>query len=146
MSESKIKTLEKDDYIESIGRRKRSVARVRISRATPSQSAAKGGFMINKKKLEEYFVRSRDKVVALEPLKKLSLDSQFRVSAWVRGGGITGQAESVRMGLARSLVVFDPLLKSRLKKEGYLIRDPREKERRKYGLKKARRAPQFSKR
>ncbi len=133
-------------YIEGLGRRKRSVARVRISETPPAQSAAKSGFTINGKKGEEYFTRRADLSLALEPLVKTKLASKFSVSAHVRGGGITGQAESVRMGLARAVATYDPLLRPRLKTEGYLTRDPREKERRKYGLKKARRAPQFSKR
>jgi small subunit ribosomal protein S9 len=125
-------------YIEGVGRRKRAVARVRI---TPTEK----GFFVNNVPAETYFVlRYRERVLA--PLKAAHLFGKMGVTAVVKGGGSTAQADAVRMGLARALVQNDGILRTALKKEGYLTRDSREKERRKYGLKKARRAPQFSKR
>ena len=144
-TEKIIKKLKKNEYIEGIGRRKRSVARVRIYTSSPAQSVDKKGFPVNEKTGEDYFV-FKHKETALAPLKKLRALDKFSVSVKVKGGGITGQAEAVRMGLARALVSFDPAFRKKLKKAGHLTRDPREKERKKPGLKKARRAPQWSKR
>lgn len=139
------KKLKKDEYIEGIGRRKRSVARVRIYTTSPAQSIDKKGFSVNEGKGEEYFTEKQIDTV-LAPLRKLKALDKFKLSARVSGGGITGQAEAVRMGLSRALVSFDETFRNKLKKSGYLTRDQREKERKKPGLKKARRAPQWSKR
>ena len=130
----------KERYIEGIGRRKCAIARVRI---TPS---TKESFSINDKTIADYFPTSKLQSTVVSPIKKSELTQKFKVTAHVNGGGITGQAESVRLGLTRALVEFDENLRKSLKKEGFLKRDPRIKERRKFGLKKARKAPQWSKR
>jgi small subunit ribosomal protein S9 len=125
-------------YVEGIGRRKTSVARVRITEG-------KGDIVVNEKKLEEFFSvpRLRDYVIA--PLKKLGIGT-VGVSAHVSGGGIAGQAQAIRHGLARALVTRDEGYKGQLRSLGFLTRDPRAVERKKYGLKKARKSPQWSKR
>lgn len=133
-------------YIEAIGRRKRAIARVRIFTANPKDSVAQGAVVINNKTLNEYFSLPKYRGTALEALDKLRAADHFKVSVKVSGGGVNAQAESIRLGIARALVKFDINFRKKLKKSGLLSRDPREKERRKYGLKKARRAPQFSKR
>ena len=133
-------------YFEAIGRRKRSVARVRIFTANPKESAAQGGFSVNNKTFKDYFRLPNLIEIALESLSKLKAADHFRISVKLKGGGINSQAEAVRLGVARALIKFDQNFRKKLKKSGLLSRDPREKERRKYGLKKARRAPQFSKR
>jgi small subunit ribosomal protein S9 len=144
-STSKPRVLKKNEYLEGVGRRKRSTARVRIWSVTKSESSDKEAFKVNQGEAKTYFQkRLYDR--ALEPLTRLSLEGTVKISATVRGGGITGQAEAVRMGLSRALVALDPIHKGKLTRAGLLTRDSREKERRKFGLKKARRAPQFSKR
>jgi small subunit ribosomal protein S9 len=125
-------------YIESVGRRKTSVARVRI---TP---AAKNSFVVNEKDLETYFGTKELQMIVKQPLSEIK--DKFKVTAKILGGGIHSQAEAMRHGIARSLVSNDLELRKELKKAGYLKRDPRSKERRKFGLKKARKAPQWSKR
>ncbi|HRY30936.1 MAG TPA: 30S ribosomal protein S9 [Candidatus Paceibacterota bacterium] len=127
-------------YIECIGRRKTAVARVRI---TP---ASKEAVVINGKTVAEYFKTAELQKVALSALRDSEIKEKFNISAKVVGGGIRGQAESVRLGISRALVSFNEELRKPLKKLGYLKRDPRVKERRKFGLKKARKAPQWSKR
>jgi len=139
------KKLKKGEYVEGRGRRKRSSARVRIFSVTEPQSVVGSDFSVNGKNGKDYF-QVWQYSLALEPLTKTDLGNKFSMTVHVYGGGITGQAEAVRMGLSRALVSLDPSLKSKLRRYGYLTRDPREKERKKYGLKKARRAPQFSKR
>ena len=129
----------KDQYIKAIGRRKTSVARVRI---WPSGS----GFLVNDKKLEEYFPVMDHFQKASAPLRELKMLSKFKVSIMVSGGGINGQAEAISHGLSRALIKHDPKLKEQLKPFGFLTRDSRMKERKKPGLKRARKAPQFSKR
>ena len=120
-------------YYEGIGRRKTAVARVRLSRGV--------GFVVNDKSLKDYFGGSELRRIAKESLLK-----KMKVSAKVKGGGERSQAEAVRHGVARGLLKLDATLKPALKVEGYLSRDPRKKERKKPGLKKARRGPQWSKR
>ncbi len=133
------KTTEK--YFEGIGRRKTSTARVRI---TPS---SKNSFVVNGKDFKEYFQTEEQRRLVQDPIAKLQLTTiKWHVEAKVDGGGIHSQAEAVRHGLARALVMDDPELRTKLKTLGYLKRDPRAKERRKFGLKKARKAPQWSKR
>ncbi len=128
-------------YIETVGRRKTSIARVRI---TPS---AKSSFAINDgMSAVEYFKTEKLARIATEALKKFSVTSDFVVTVKVSGGGANSQAEAVRHGLGRALVAFDATLRKDIKKAGFLKRDPRSKERRKFGLKKARKAPQWSKR
>lgn len=127
-------------YIEGIGRRKNAVARVRI---TPSDKTV---FTINDKKLDEYFKTDIQKVTAQEALNKHEVAQKFTVTAKIQGGGLSSQAESVRLGLSRALVKLDAEIRKDLKKLGFLKRDPRSKERRHFGLRKARKAPQWSKR
>jgi small subunit ribosomal protein S9 len=127
-------------YIESIGRRKSAVARVRLT------EASKNSFVINDKKVEEYFPTREMQIVATEALPKSGIESTFAISVKVSGSGIHSQAEAVRHGLARALVEREANLRSLLKKVGFLKRDPRSKERKKFGLKKARKAPTWSKR
>ncbi len=121
------------------GRRKEAVARVRVIPGT-------GRFELNGQSLEEYFPTRAHRMLVAEPLRLAGRDKDFDVIARIHGGGVSGQAGAVRLGIARALVEFDPDLRPALKSEGMLTRDAREKERRKYGLKKARKAPQYSKR
>ncbi|AFV12727.1 30S ribosomal protein S9 [Thermacetogenium phaeum DSM 12270] len=121
------------------GRRKTAVARVRI---VPGE----GKIVVNGRSAEEYFPKRTLQVLIRQPLELTRTEGRFDVIASVRGGGISGQAGAIRLGLARALLKADPDLRVHLKKAGFLTRDPRMKERRKYGLKKARKAPQFSKR
>ena len=121
------------------GRRKKSVARVRI---TPGS----GSITINKRDIEEYFGYETLKMLVRSPLALTESLGRYDVNVNVKGGGFTGQAGAIRHGIARALVVAEPELRFTIKKAGYLTRDPRMKERKKYGLKAARRAPQFSKR
>ena len=121
------------------GRRKSSVARVYLVPGT-------GKVTINKKDMDEYFGYDTLKVIARQSLELTSTADKFDVLVNVHGGGYTGQAGAIRHGIARALLEADPEFRPALKKAGYLTRDPRMKERKKYGLKKARRAPQFSKR
>jgi small subunit ribosomal protein S9 len=127
-------------YIEAIGRRKTSTARVRLT------ESAKADFKINDKTVAEYFPTREMQVVVAEALPKSGLVGIYSVSAHVNGGGIHSQAEAVRHGLARAIVKKEEDLRSALKKIGFLKRDPRAKERKKPGLKKARKAPTWSKR
>lgn len=126
-------------YFETIGRRKLSVARVRISKDKP-------GLMINNKTLEEYFPLASYQNKILTPLKVTGNENKFNISIKVSGGGLTGQAEAIRLGLSRGLILIDEKLKPILREKGLLTRDSRVVERKKYGLKKARRAPQWQKR
>ena len=121
------------------GRRKKSVARVRLVAGT-------GKIVINKRDLDDYFGLETLKMIVRAPLEKTSTLGKYDVLVNVYGGGTTGQAGAIRHGISRALIVAEPELRSILKKEGFLTRDPRLKERKKYGLKAARRAPQFSKR
>jgi small subunit ribosomal protein S9 len=121
------------------GRRKEAVARIRLIPGS-------GTFVVNGRPLDEYFPTRVHRMVAQSPLRLLGREKDFDVIATIRGGGISGQAGAVRLGIARALIELDPEARSRMKAEGFLTRDAREKERRKYGLKKARKAPQYSKR
>lgn len=121
------------------GRRKKSVARVRL---VPGN----GSFIINDRSLDEYFGLETLKVICMQPLVLTDTVGKFNVLVSVKGGGFTGQAGAIRHGISRALLQADEAFRAPLKKAGYLTRDPRMKERKKYGLKKARRAPQFSKR
>ena len=129
---------QKERYIESVGRRKTSVARVRI---TP---ASKISVSVNDKALEKYFPTLTLQKTVLSIFD--NTESKFSVTAKLNGGGISSQADALRHGLGRALVSFDPNLRTKLKVKGFLKRDPRAKERRKFGLKKARKAPKWSKR
>ena len=128
----------KVQYMET-GRRKKSVARVRL---VPGN----GNVVVNKRDIENYFGLETLRVIVNQPLVLTGAKEKFDVLVNVHGGGFTGQAGAIRHGIARALVKSDEALKSELKKAGFVTRDPRMKERKKYGLKKARRAPQFSKR
>ena len=121
------------------GRRKEAVARVRL---VPGE----GNFKINGRTLDEFFPTRAHRMVVSAPLRVAGKDKDFDVVASIKGGGISGQAGALRLGIARALIELDPELRSSLKSEEFLARDAREKERRKYGLKKARKAPQYSKR
>ncbi len=121
------------------GRRKKSIARVYLVPGT-------GNITINKRNIDEYFGLETLKVIVRQPLVATENSDKFDVLVNVKGGGYTGQAGAVRHGIARALLQADPEYRPILKKAGYLTRDPRMKERKKYGLKAARRAPQFSKR
>ena len=121
------------------GRRKEAVARVRLVPGT-------GSFDLNGRPLDEYFGTRAHRMIVTEPLRHVGKDKDFDVIAKIHGGGVNGQAGALRLGIARALLEIDPELRGELKKEGFLRRDAREKERRKYGLKKARKAPQYSKR
>lgn len=127
-------------YIEAVGRRKTSTARVRI---LPSK---KTEVKINGKPVEEYFPTDRLRNHIAQPFVIDGLEQMFTVTAQVSGGGIVSQSEAVRHGISRALIKFELTLRKQLKEKGFLKRDPRMKERRKFGLKKARRAPQWSKR
>ncbi len=126
-------------YFEGVGRRKTAVARVRVF---PTHAA----LTVNGKSLEKVFPMTRLQTIVLAPLKDLHLADKLGVTATVSGGGINAQAEAIRHGLARALVTMDPENKKQMRTLGFLTRDPRMVERKKYGLKKARRAPQWAKR
>jgi small subunit ribosomal protein S9 len=121
------------------GRRTEAVARVRLVSGT-------GDFRLNGRSLDEYFTTRAHRMVVSAPLRLVGRDKDLDVVARIEGGGVSGQAGALRLGIARALIELDPELRPALKREGYLSRDSREKERRKYGLKKARKAPQYSKR
>ncbi len=129
-----------EKYIEAVGRRKEAIARVRL---TP---AARTGVVVNNKDVNVYFNTEPLRLAALEPFLKVSLPTAFMVTATVRGGGIAGQAIALRHAISRALIDFDITLRGNLKKEGFLKRDPRAKERRKAGFVKARKRKQWSKR
>lgn len=130
----------KQRYIEAVGRRKTAIARVRI---TPSTKAS---FLINDKEVKDYFSTEDLQVIAQEAISKSEVGEKFTVTVHVLGGGIHAQAEAVRHGLSRTLVLRDENIKNTLKKLGFLKRDSRQVERKKFGLKKARKAPTWSKR
>jgi small subunit ribosomal protein S9 len=132
------KTLQ-DGEVWATGRRKESIARVRLRPGS-------GRFDLNGRTLEEYFPSRTQRVLATAPLRAVEREKEFDVAARLEGGGVTGQAGALRHAIARALVELDESLRGVLKREGFLSRDAREKERRKYGLKKARKAPQYSKR
>jgi small subunit ribosomal protein S9 len=135
-----------ESYYEGVGRRKSATARVRIYTESPRGGPAVGTVLVNGRPGEEYFPRLGDFAQALEPLQAAGLDGTFFVSVQVKGGGVTGQTGAVRHGLARALLKSDPNLRPVLRKGGYLTRDARVKERKKPGLKRARKAPQYTKR
>ena len=150
-------TPKKEKYFEAVGRRKSAIARVRIftkkSTDRPAdktdENAAEEAALItvNGNDYTDYFGKNQDLLdIAASPLKKLKSVNRFKASIKVLGGGIHSQAEAIRHGLSRALVMFDSNFAKKLKKSGFLTRDSREKERRKYGLKKARKAPQWAKR
>jgi len=129
-----------EQYYEGIGRRKESTARVRITQGT-------GNFSVNEKELKNYFTRLGDANSILEPFESTGENQgQYDVTVKVGGGGVTGQTDAVQLGLARAFVKMNPDYTSALRKDGLLTRDPRVKERKKPGLKRARKAPTYTKR
>ena len=128
---------------QTTGRRKEAVARVRLRERTAEGT---GTITVNSRALEDYFPSPTHRMIIVEPLQVAGVDEQYDVEVTMHGGGITGQAGALRMGIARSIVEVDPEQRGVLKKAGFLTRDAREKEAKKYGLKKARKAPQYSKR
>lgn len=148
MEKDKIKTNIKaksaessERYVEAVGRRKTSIARVRATPSAKSSLTINGG-----QSIDDYFKNEGQRIIVTESLKKSEIATQFGITVVVSGGGINSQAEAIRHALARILIKVNPELRKVLKKEGFLKRDPRAKERRKFGLKKARKAPQWSKR
>ncbi len=125
--------------VQSTGRRKEAVARVRIR-------AGSGQVTVNKRPIESYFPSETHRMIVTEPLRLTTTAEVYDVDATIDGGGVSGQAGALRLGIARGLVVLDEELRVTLKRAGFLTRDAREKESKKYGLKKARKAPQYSKR
>lgn len=132
-------------YYEAVGRRKTAVARVRLLTIKPFEGD-EGKITVNGKFYKEYFPTLSLQQAAEASLRRLKSLNRFEVVAKVKGGGVRAQSEAVRHGLARTLVLFNADFRKKLKKAGYMKRDPRAKERKKYGLKKARRAPQWAKR
>ena len=133
------KTTEKR-YIETVGRRKTASARVRLV------EASKTSYLVNDSKLSEYFPTAALQSIIKDAFGVTKIGTKFTVTAVVKGGGINSQAEAIRHGISRALLKIDEEFKKDLKKAGFLKRDPRMKERKKFGLKKARRAPQWNKR
>ena len=127
-------------YFEAVGRRKTAVARVRFF------TQGKKTFLVNKKPLEVYFPIFEQQRTAIAPLEKMNCLDKFKILTIVKGGGLSSQAQALSHGIARALVLFNPDFRKRLKKAGYLTRDPRMRERKKFGLKRARKAPQWQKR
>jgi small subunit ribosomal protein S9 len=127
------------ETVGATGRRKESVARVRLVPGT-------GQFKLNGRSIEDYFPRPVLRMIVTEPLRLTNTIDAYDIIARLEGGGMSGQAGALRHGIARALIEADPTLRSELKRKGLLTRDARAKERRKYGLKKARKAPQYSKR
>ncbi|MCB1249719.1 MAG: 30S ribosomal protein S9 [Acidimicrobiales bacterium] len=125
--------------IQSTGRRKRAIARVRFRPGT-------GKITVNRRDIGEYFPTETQRMIITEPLRVTEQTEAYDIDATLDGGGFTGQAGALRLGIARGLVGLDPELRVELKRAGFLTRDDREKESKKYGLKKARKAPQYSKR
>lgn len=125
--------------VQSTGRRKQAVARVRLRPGT-------GTITVNKRPIQTYFPTETHRMIVTEPLRITSLVETYDIDATIDGGGVSGQAGALRLGIARGLVDLDGELRALLKKNGFLTRDDREKESKKYGLKKARKAPQYSKR
>lgn len=129
-----------EKYIETVGRRKTATARVRIT------EGGKDSIVVNGKDVAVYFPTAEMQAIVKNAVTKSKTPAKFTITVIARGGGIHAQAEAVRHGVSRALVAYDAELRTRLKKLGFLKRDPRAKERRKFGLKKARKAPQWSKR
>jgi len=124
---------------QTTGRRKRAVARVRFRPGT-------GNIVVNGRPVTEYFPTATHRMILSEPLRLTNTDEAYDIDCTIDGGGVSGQAGALRHGIARALIELDPEMRSELKKAGFLTRDDRKKESKKYGLKKARKAPQYSKR
>ncbi len=139
-AEAVTETSKGGSYIYAIGRRKTAIAKVRLIKN------GKGLYTVNGKPMEEFFTTWESRSMVTSPVKIAGLEGAVDVSAMTTGGGLMGQAEAVRLGISRALIELNPTYRKTLKKLGYLMRDPRAKERKKPGLRKARRAPQWSKR
>jgi len=124
---------------QSTGRRKAAIARVRLRPGS-------GAIVVNGRVVEDYFPSATHRMLLTEPLRVVDKATDYNIDATLDGGGVSGQAGALRLGIARALADLDPELRIPLKRAGFLTRDPREKEQKKYGLKKARKAPQYSKR
>ncbi len=153
IDEAKFKEAEEakgpEKYYEAVGRRKEATARIRVltKKSTDKQeSEEKAIIVVNGKPYFEYFNNAKLQGVVESPLKKLKSLNRFKATVTVQGGGISGQADAIKHGLSRALIMFDINFSKKLRKAGFLTRDARVKERRKYGLKKARKAPQWAKR
>jgi len=123
----------------AVGRRKEAIARVRLSQGN-------GGISVNRKPYDKYFSRETDRIIITQPLQVTNTANKYDIQANIRGGGLTGQAGALRHGISRALVLADPALHDLLRKQGFLTRDPRMKERKKYGQKGARKRFQWTKR
>ncbi len=143
VAEKKVVFGKDEKYYYGVGRRKTSVAQVRIY---PDDKAGENSVVVNDRKMSDYFLRTDLQAIFLSPLREVGLQDKFKISVLVKGGGISGQAEAAKLGVARALIKFDEELRAVLKAGGFLTRDARKVERKKPGLKKARRAPQWSKR
>lgn len=146
---TKTKTVKKaEQYFEAVGRRKESIARVRLytQKAEDKTPEDESSILVNEKTYRDYFKDPFLQETVEAPLKKLKSLNRFKGLVLVQGGGLTSQAEAIRLGISRALVLFDANFRKKLKKFGYLTQDSRVKERRKYGLKKARKSPQWAKR
>ena len=128
-----------DETYQSTGRRKSSASRVFLKRGT-------GQIIINNRNLDDYFGRKTGPMIVRQPLESIGMVDQFDINATVRGGGISGQAGAIRHGITRALIAYDETLRKPLRKAGFVTRDAREVERKKVGLHKARKRPQYSKR
>ena len=129
--------------VQSTGRRKEAVARARLR---PSAEDATATITINGRDVQDFFPNPTHRMILTEPLRLTQLEEAYDIDVTMHGGGITGQAGALRLAIARALIDLDPELRGALKKAGFLTRDDRKKESKKYGLKKARKAPQYSKR
>lgn len=134
------KTLKPGRYFEAVGKRKTSIARVRLFTQGDKE------IIVNEKPYEKYFNSLELQQIVISALDKMKCIGHFRIIVRIYGGGIHSQAEAVRHGISRALVIFNPDFRKRLRRAGFITRDPRARERKKFGLKRARRAPQWSKR
>ena len=138
--EIKKNTADSGRYVEAVGRRKTAIARVRLF------ETVKTSFLVNDQNLATYFPTEQLQVTVKEPFTKVKLSAKLKVLAHIHGGGISAQAEALRHGISRAIILYDQTLRKEIKHFGFLKRDPRAMERRKFGLKKARKSPQWSKR
>ena len=142
------KSAKQEKYFQAVGRRKESIAIVRLF-TKKSTDLIEGDYAlirVNDKDYRDYFTDKNLQLIVQSPLRKLKSSNRFKATVKVSGGGMSGQADAIKHGLSRTLVLFDLNFRKKLKKSGFLTRDSRVKERRKYGLKKARKAPAWSKR
>jgi len=142
LKQKKEKVSKTDSYYETVGRRKTSVARVRLS----WDKKEKEKIIVNDKPIKNYFPYFELQKIITAPLEKVKIEDNYYISVKIKGGGVHSQAEAIRHGIANALIKFNPEFRKKLKRAGYLTRDPRMRERKKFGLKRARRAPQWSKR